>query len=407
MDHGSYILKDAVTVPPGAKIVGECWAELVADGPNFEDDRNPRALFRVGAPGSEGSVEIQDLLFTSRGPTAGLVAVEWNIIADRKGSAAMWDSHVRLGGAIGTQLTSYNCLPSRSSTNARCSAGSLMLHIIPKASAYLDTVWLWVADHDIDDPDRHDDSNAMAQSSIYVARGMLVESKDPTWLYGTSSEHATLYQYQFYRSKNVVAGMIQSESPYYQPTPKPPAPFEDSLGKFPGDPPRCDNEISIGCDASWALRVLDLSDISIYGAGLYSWFRTYTQSCVGTQNCQNRLVELQNNHGNVRIYNLITIGAVSVITSDNGREDFALENEMFGFYPYWSQITVFDPITASGCVLGVSDLDLPPTPKGEGNHLSEVDNPDSYITLVNWSPYEWVKICADVSLELATKHRSG
>jgi hypothetical protein len=37
-------------------------------------------------------VEIQDILFTSTGPTAGLVAVEWNLPMDNTAtaSAAMW-----------------------------------------------------------------------------------------------------------------------------------------------------------------------------------------------------------------------------------------------------------------------------------------------------------------------------
>jgi len=52
--------------------------------------RNPRPMIRVGSPGDKGSVEISDLLFTASGPTAGMVAVEWNIEADSKGSAGMW-----------------------------------------------------------------------------------------------------------------------------------------------------------------------------------------------------------------------------------------------------------------------------------------------------------------------------
>lgn len=52
--------------------------------------RHPRPLVRVGNPGDQGGVEIQDLLFTTKGPTAGAVLVEWNIKATRAGSAGMW-----------------------------------------------------------------------------------------------------------------------------------------------------------------------------------------------------------------------------------------------------------------------------------------------------------------------------
>jgi hypothetical protein len=117
---------------------------------------------------------------------------------------------------------------------------------------------------------------------VYVARGLLVESQSPTWLYGTSSEHAVYYQYNFNKARNIFAGMIQTESPYFQPTPKPPAPFEGVVGKFAGDPSyHCasgSSEFS-GCDSSWAVLMRGCQDIFVAGAGLYSWFSTYTQDC--------------------------------------------------------------------------------------------------------------------------------
>lgn len=144
--------------------------------------RNPRPLVRVGKRGDVGSVEIQDLLFTSKRPSPGAVFVEWNIKASSPGAAAMWgrpfgflngrddlltpetDRHVRLGGAEGTELTSKQCPPSTSGTNSGCSVGSLMMHITPGSSALLDNVWLWLADHDIDDPSWEDGNNNMVKS---------------------------------------------------------------------------------------------------------------------------------------------------------------------------------------------------------------------------------------------------
>jgi hypothetical protein len=116
------------------------------------------------------------------------------------------------------------------------------------------------------------------QTSVYNARGFLIESTNPTWLYGTSCEHSVFYQYQFYKAQLVVAGMIQTEQPYYQPTPQPPAPFKDAVGSFNGDPTFPCNDTD-PCDEGWALRIIDSSDITILGAGLYSWFRTYSQEC--------------------------------------------------------------------------------------------------------------------------------
>ena len=47
-------------------------------------------MLRVGKEGDKGSVEFQDLLFTTKGATAGVILVEWNIQADKPGSAGMW-----------------------------------------------------------------------------------------------------------------------------------------------------------------------------------------------------------------------------------------------------------------------------------------------------------------------------
>ena len=112
----------------------------------------------------------------------------------------------------------------------------------------------------------------------------MIESRNPTWLYGTSSEHSVFYQYEFFGAANVIAGIIQTEHPYYQPTPKPPEQFKDAVGKFNGDPTFPCNDTE-PCDEGWALRVVESSDITILGAGLYSWFETYTQDC--GKICQN------------------------------------------------------------------------------------------------------------------------
>src|SRR4051812_43954210 len=105
VDAGTYILTDSVTVPPGSRIVGEAWSQLAAFGPRFGNANKPIPLIRVGEKGDKGTVEMQDLLFTSKGPTPGTIFIEWNIEASAPGAAAMWDCHVRVGGASGTGLT--------------------------------------------------------------------------------------------------------------------------------------------------------------------------------------------------------------------------------------------------------------------------------------------------------------
>lgn len=131
-------------------------------------------MIQVGKQGDVGTVEMQDLLFTSKGPTPGAVLVQWNIKANKKGAAALWgtyrsagengvcthlklmlyyyaDCHARLGGATGTSLTPAEC-PALTNGEVRkeCFAASLMMYIAPDASGYFDNMWLWVADHMIE-----------------------------------------------------------------------------------------------------------------------------------------------------------------------------------------------------------------------------------------------------------------
>lgn len=60
------------------------------------------------------------------------------------------DTHVRLGGAAGTGLQQPNCPTGGTEARAECIIGSAMMHITDWASAYLENVWLWTADHDLE-----------------------------------------------------------------------------------------------------------------------------------------------------------------------------------------------------------------------------------------------------------------
>ncbi|KAH1734685.1 hypothetical protein KXV22_007950, partial [Aspergillus fumigatus] len=130
--------------------------------------KNPHVAVQVGQPGDTGIVEIQDMMFTVSGATAGAILVEWNIHESSKGSAAMWDSHIRVGGAIGSNLQKDQCPKKTGSINPDCIAASLLLHLTPKSSAYLENIWVWVADHDLD-------VITQDQIDVYSARGVLIE----------------------------------------------------------------------------------------------------------------------------------------------------------------------------------------------------------------------------------------
>lgn len=62
----------------------------------------------------------------------------------------MWDSHFRIGGAIGTKLQVAQCPKTVPSIASGCIAASMMMHVTPNAGGYFENVWGWVADHDLD-----------------------------------------------------------------------------------------------------------------------------------------------------------------------------------------------------------------------------------------------------------------
>jgi hypothetical protein len=87
-----------------------------------------------------------------------------------------------VGGAIGSGLQKDKCPKQASSLNKDYIAGSLLLRVTVHASAYIENKWAWVADYDLD-------ISSQDQIDVYVARGILVESQGPTWIYGTASEY--------------------------------------------------------------------------------------------------------------------------------------------------------------------------------------------------------------------------
>jgi hypothetical protein len=419
IDAGVYMLHDTVTVPKNAKIVGECWATFTAVGDKFSDPNTPRVVVRVGNDGDVGNVEMQDLIVLTKGGTAGAILIEWNVRAEKQGSAVLWDVHARVGGALGTDQNPSDCPPITSGTNPKnCQVATMLMHITPKASGLFDNMWLWVADHLIDDPNRKDALNDMGQLSVYVARGLLIESKRATWLYGTSAEHSVFYQYNFHKAKNVFAGMLQTEPPYYQPMPKPPEPFKDQVGKYPGDPDySCKGDDFDGCDTAWAVIIQESENIMIAGAGTYSWFDKYTQDCIDLHACQKAIWLLEKNYDNVRIQHLITIGSKYMLVSE-GKGVLATDNLATKAHPQWSHIAFYDvkshgrqpedldpsdkcdsrdrTFLNHGPVDGIYYPE--PGPQGwdytdqEGFPVGAwVDKTTTYVTIVNLTPYTFKK----------------
>ncbi|OAL05122.1 pectin lyase-like protein [Phaeosphaeriaceae sp. SRC1lsM3a] len=304
VDHGAYLIKKTIDIPAekNVKIVGEILPMFFITGDFFSKMDDPQPGFRVGKKsGDKGSFEMSDAIISTQGPAPGGILMEWNIAAEA-GKAGLWDVHFRVGGFAGTNLQSSNCKKNPTAIhepNPECIGSFMQLHITKQSNGYFENVWLWTADHELDQEDH-------SQIDIYNGRGMLVESQGPVWLVGTASEHSQLSQYQFQNAKDIWYGAIQTETPYYQPNPKANVPFTKNDKYF-------DPDMS-NMSSAWAVRIIDSESIWNYGSGTYSFFDNYAQECVVGQNCQEHINEIEGS-SNVNIFGLSTKASVNMISS--------------------------------------------------------------------------------------------
>ncbi|KAF5391727.1 hypothetical protein D9757_001809 [Collybiopsis confluens] len=330
-DAGTYIVTSTLTIPAGTQIVGEAWSVIAGSGSAFQNINSPQPMVQVGAANSQGVVEITDIIFSTIGPAPGAIVVEWNVKqpAGQNGGAGMWDSHIRLGGSAGTNLERSQCPSSGSggtSTSSPCFAAFLALHLTTGSTAYLEVHGLlaswkvWLADHDLD-------GDGVSQLEIFSGRGILSESAGPVWMIGTAckfvlgrlsrnksnnfivpAEHHTLYEYSLVNAQNHYMGLIQTETPYYQPNPAVPAPF--SVNSAFHDP----TVFSGG--SAWALHVTTSSNIIVFGAGLYSFFQSFGQNCLTPVNCQSQIVDIDST-SSINLYSVSTVGTTFQLSVNN------------------------------------------------------------------------------------------
>ncbi|KAL7943683.1 hypothetical protein V8C42DRAFT_358931 [Trichoderma barbatum] len=316
---GIYTVGGTVVIPTGSRVQGSSWSQIQGSGFHFSDMHDPKVMIQVGNEGDIGSMEIVEMPFSVKGNTAGAILMEWNTAASEQGAAAMWDSHFRVGGALGSDLDLATC--PKFSENVEYITASLMFHVTPQANGYFENVWAWVADHDNDQSIFNQPDSTITQISIFGARGMMIESQGPSWFYSSGSEHSVLYNYLLSGAKSIYMGHIQTESPYFQPVPGAPEPFA-AAASFPNDPDfsGCNftaNTDNDHCQYACGLQITDSTDVTIHGAGLYNFFNAYYKDCEDTQNCQERILEVKGSTG-VVIYNLFTVATVNMANGIDG-----------------------------------------------------------------------------------------
>lgn len=102
-------------------------------------------------------------------------------------------------------------------------------------------------------------------------------------------------------TNSITKGQLQTETPYYLPTP---------LGPYTTDPSYNDPTST----TSWGINIKNSTGVSIYGAGLYSFFSSYNVTCsqgVPTK-CQSQIFNMEGK-SQVSVYNLNTVGSDSMI----------------------------------------------------------------------------------------------
>ncbi|KAK2762859.1 hypothetical protein FQN54_001034 [Arachnomyces sp. PD_36] len=327
-DAGIYRVTKTLKVPANSKIVGEGLSVLMSSGEFFNNIDAPKPVVQVGASGDEGQVEWSDMIIGTQGPQAGAILIEWNLASPAKEPSGVWDVHARVGGFEGSNQGAAECAKAPDTTHPpvdeKCIAAYMLVHVTKSASGLLmENCWMWVADHDLEEEANNQ------QISIYVGRGIYVESTEGNiWLWASSSEHSVLYQYQFASSKNIFMGQIQTESAYYQPNPDATVPFPPVADLNDPDFATSCKDGTGNCAVGWGVRVLETTDLLIYGAGLYSFFDNWDVSCSnynGTDTCQESIFSIDAK-SSVSLYNLNTIGVPNMVTVDGQSQAVSSEN---------------------------------------------------------------------------------
>ncbi|KAF9697393.1 hypothetical protein EKO04_004879 [Ascochyta lentis] len=317
-EHGVYRVTSTLDFPPGLRAVGETFSAIMGSGYAFADQSSPRPVVRIGKAGQSGSIEWSDMLVQTQGGTPGAKLIEYNLRTAR--GSGIWDVHTRVGGAKGTGHQVAQCPVG--SVNPQCFAAHTNVHVTSFASgAYFENNWFWTADHDLDDWNS-------TRVSIFTGRGLLVEGRG-TWLWANGVEHHGLYQYQFSKASDIFAGFIQTETPYYMPTP-------DALSQPYVRQTTYNDPVYSAGQSAYGLRVVDSSNVLIYGGGLYSFFTNYDVSCSspdapnGRRICQNRILSIEG-ASSFQAFALSEVGVEQMLTI-NGR-DYATWSDNLSVYP--------------------------------------------------------------------------
>lgn len=278
--YGDYRIESTLTIPIGSRIIGEAWSTISAAGDFFKTVDDPKPVVQIGAPGSKGTIQVQDMRFTVADVLPGAIILEFNAAGDKPGDVAVWNSVITVGGTLGAKNLTDNCADASNP----CQAAYIGMHFTKDSSAYVENVWNWVADHITEGFD--------GGSSIAAKGGVLVESTKGTWLHALGSEHWWLYQLNLRDASNVVVSMLQTETNYEQGAKAEmlmPSPWNPDDGGW-GDPDYAWCGSSDGfCRMGLSNYVNGGSNIYYYGSASWAFYDgPGYQKCPDANNCQGK-----------------------------------------------------------------------------------------------------------------------
>ena len=123
-------------------------------------------------------------------------------------------------------------------------------------------------------------------------------------------EHSVLYDYQISDASNVFMGLIQHETAYFQGNPTALQPYTIQSAYNDPDFAEC---TQFNCDRTWGLRVVNSTNVFMYGGGMYNFFENWNSACLDYEDCQERMVDLRNS-SDVYLWALSTKGSAYMIS---------------------------------------------------------------------------------------------
>ncbi|KAL2807684.1 pectin lyase fold/virulence factor [Aspergillus granulosus] len=301
---GTYMVTDTIFVPAGKRIIGDPYASTISGlGSKFQDPAAVRPMVKFGYPGDVGVAQVSDMVFTVGDILPGCKIVEVNIAGATPGDVGFWNTHIRIGGAAGSRVESQ-CTTSPD----QCKAAWAALHLTSTSSAYIENMWGWTADHDLDGTN---------PQTISTGRGLLVEATAATWLVGTGFEHHTLYQYNFDAAHNVLSTMQQSETPYWQGPGNllAPAPWQDNVAPTDPDFSQCAADDAL-CRMALFERIHASSNLFLYGGCNWVFFNNNLNCNTTSGKCQKNAVQVLDSTA-IYLYGTNTKSTINMVLDNN------------------------------------------------------------------------------------------